>query len=259
MNSVIIHPDAYLHPLEKAAAARIVGLSKMTAWMESNLGGSMDSVNRYVCSSSSLRIPEGRHVRRLAEDAAKRFGLETLPELYLTRTFSYEIQLGGYEFPTLTLPSVLLEQADELILRCRLSAAMAGVRAGHHRMEYLLWLTENMAGTVPIPFAGQSVCTLLYQWQRAMVYSRDRAAFLGTGDLESALRNILFGVVPAETLRNFRFGEEGTFDAQVVRYRGGLLEKTLGALGSIMQNYAWLPERYRLLTEFAKGGAGDES
>ena len=259
MNSEVIHPDAYLHPLEKAAAARIVGLSKMIAWVENTLGGGMDSVNRYVCSSSALRIPEDHPVRRMAEDAAKRFGLKDLPELYLTRAFSYEIRLGGYEFPTLTFPSVLLEQADRDILRCRLSAVMAGIRAGHHRMEYLLWLTENMAGSVPVPFAGQSVCTLLYQWNRAMVYSRDRAAYLGTGSLESSLRNILFGVVPAKTLQRFRFGEEGTFAVQVERYQGGLLEKTLGALGSIMQDYAWLPERYRLLVEFAKGGAGNEN
>ena len=59
-----------------------------------------------------------------------------------------------------------------------------------------------------------------------------------------------------ETLRNFRFAEGDTFMPQVERYGEGFLAGTVGKAVSIMQDKAYLPERYLSLIEFAQGRRG---
>lgn len=256
MNRPVIEVDDYMHPEERAVTNRIVALTQMDSWAESGMGEGLDDTNQYICSASYFAVPSRHMIAREAEAAAELFGLGQLPKLYIARKFSYDLQLSGYHEPTVIVPSALVDEHDEGMIRCRICGALAGVKAGHHQLEYLLWIIENMSGSIPIPFASQAACTLLYEWKRAIRYSQDRAVYLATGNLEEALRNILYGTVPQETLKRFTFGSNGTFDPQVRRYSKGLVEKTVGAFASLMQDYAYLPERYSRLIQFAEGRSG---
>lgn len=255
-NGVIDIGD-YIHPEERTATERIMALTQAAGWSESAMGEGLDETNLYILSSSCYHLPPEHPLARMAAEEAERFGLEEPPRLYIARRFSYDPQPGGYRVPTVVIPSVLTEENDLSMIRCRIIAAVAGVRAGHHRLEHMIWLAENMSGTIPLPFAPQAALALLYEWKRAMRYSQDRAVWLATGNLKEALRNILYGTVPREMLDRFDFGPEGTFVPQVERYGRGIMQKTAGAFAGLMQDYAHLPERYARLTRFAQGGAGE--
>ncbi|MBR6706886.1 MAG: hypothetical protein IKI84_09430 [Clostridia bacterium] len=255
MKDTVINIGDYIHPEERAASERIMAMTQAAGWSESALGEGLDETNRYILSSSCYLLPPEHPLARLAAEESERFGLEEPPRLYIARRFSYDLQLGGYRVPTVIVPSVLTEENDLSVIRCRIIAAVAGVRAGHHRLEHMVWLAENMSGTIPLPFVSQAALALLYEWKRAMRYSQDRAVYLATGDLKEALRNILYGTVPREMLDRFDFGPEGTFVPQVERYGRGIVQKTMGAFAGMMQDHAHLPERYARLTRFAQGGA----
>ena len=254
MKGTLINIGDYIHPEERAATERIMAMTQSAGWSESAMGEGLDETNRYILSASCYLLPPEHPIAEMAADAAERFGLEERPRLYIARRFSYDPQLGGYRVPTVVIPSVLAEENDLSMIRCRIIAAVAGIRAGHHRLEHMIWLAENMTGTIPLPFASQAALALLYEWKRAMRYSQDRAVYLATGDLKESLRSILYGTVPKEMLDRFDFGPQGTFVPQVERYGKGIVQKTVGVFAGLMQDYAYLPERYDRLVRFAQGG-----
>ena len=252
MNSPIL-TSQFIHPRERVATEKLTALTEKKAWANSSLGDNLDDVNTYICQSSFLRVPEHHPLHCIMKDAAERFELDNLPELYIDRRFSYDVRLSGYDKPAVIFPAVLLEHPNEQMLLCRACAAAASVKAGHHRYEFLLWLTENTADTIPLPFVGQATTGLLYEWRRTMVFSQDRGVYLATGDAEAALRNILYGTVSDDILDNFCFGlSNPTFLPQLKRYNEGILENTVGRLTSFLQNQSYLPERYMELVTFIK-------
>jgi hypothetical protein len=74
-------------------------------------------------------------------------------------------------------------------------------------------------GVASVPIIRQAILAVLYEWNRTLQFSLDRAVLLATNNYELALKNILYGVVPDCILKNFQFGnEKDNFLEQAQRY-----------------------------------------
>ena len=245
----MISTKDFLHEEDAALTARIFSETPFKSWFDRLHNEGLDEVCDYVYDASFPKISQGV-LTQMRDVACEKFGLEPC-KLYRTRNYDTEISCVGYNTPAILIPDSLVGCADEFI-QARLYAQAAAIAAGHNKLTFFIWAAENMSGIGGLPIIGSGLIALLYEWNRARKLSLDRAVLLATGDLSLTLKNILFGVVPNDILKNFDFGTDAdTFLEQTCRYfRHENPMQTVGKVFGYFTDYSWLPRRYDELRKF---------
>lgn len=246
----MIASTEFLHEQDKTLTRRIFAETPFKSWLDSAHENDFDAVCDYVYGASLAEISCGS-VLEMRDLACEKFGIEQF-KIYCVRDYDLEISCVGYHSPAVLIPNSLIDCANEEILQARLYAAAAAVATGHHRLKFFTWAAENMSGVASLPVIGKAMIALLYEWNRVQQYSLDRAVLLATDNIELALKNILFGIIPQNLLENFRFGsDDDTFLKQTERYfRNENPAQIIGKVFSYFSNYSWLPLRYDELRKF---------
>ncbi len=239
--------EDFIHPTDKALTEKILQIKPLADWLEN--ASELDEVCAYFYSASLPQIVEETLIEMMKR-ACRSFEVPATV-LYRTRTFEYDVLCAGFNNPVIILPAVLLDRNDCDILQGRLYSAAAAIAAQHPKFEFLLWAFENIQG---LPVINSAAKAVLYEWKRAKVYTLDRAFFLATGDLELTLKNIFYGIVPFEWLKNFHFNsDDNTFLEQLERYfRNENPAQILGKVCGFFMDYAWLPTRYDEIKKFSE-------
>lgn len=255
----MISPEEFLHEQDKKLTAKIFTDTPFRKWFDRLHAQGLDEVCDYVCDATFPQISRGS-LPKMRDIACEKFDVTEF-KLFTTRNYEREMQLFGYGKPAVLIPDSLLE-ADEEILQARLYAQAAAISAGHHKLKFFIWAAENMSGIAGLPLVGQALTALLYEWNRVRQFSLDRAVLLATGDFSLTLRNILYGVVQDDLLRNFKFGtDDDDFLAQTRRYfEHDEPTEYVGEIFGWFSDYSWLPRRYKELRDFYDGRAcGEDS
>lgn len=240
----------FLHEQDEKLTQRIFSETFFKSWVDRLHTGGLDKVCDYVYGASLPEIPQGS-LTVMCDIACQEFGMESVA-LRQTRNYEPEVLVVGYNTPSILITDSLIDCADEEILQARLYAAAAAIAAGHHKLKFFIWAAENMSGVAGLPIFGKAILAVLYEWNRVRQFSLDRAVLLATGDFSLALKNILFGVVPNEILKNFDFGTNAdTFNEQMRRYFGhDDPAQLVGKIFGYLTDYSWLPRRYDELKKF---------
>ncbi len=250
----MIDVGTYIHPEEEILRNKIfhfVGVNKI---MDIIVDEKLDDINHFIYSASSFQLPREHKVVQYLEEGCKFFGVSIVPPVYLKRSYYADISVSGYNNPIIIVPDVLVNSAPDALLRGRMMATAASIKAGHQKLTFLIWFIDNFKSIIKIPGAGAALDALLYEWMRTQEYTLDRAFYLATKDSELALKNILYGEIPDKILNNFQFGLNGTFDKQVEDFK-----KPTGATGTAskvigyLQKETWIPERYSELKKYMYG------
>lgn len=247
----MIDVGAYIHPEEKILVDRIYRLAGVNKILDIIMDEDLDNINRFIYSASSFQLPKEHKAVQYLEEGCRLFGVDTIPPVYLKRSYYTDISCVGYNIPVIVVPDVLVDKAPDALLRGRMMAAAASIKAGHQKLTFLIWFVDNFIGAIKIPGMGTALNALLYEWTRTQEYTMDRAFYLATENKELALKNILYGEIPDVILNNFRFGPNGTFDKQVEDFK-----KPIGTTGTIskvvgyLQKETWIPERYSNLKQY---------
>lgn len=247
----MIDMGVYIHPEEKILVDKIYHFAGMNQILDIIVDEKLDDINRFIYSASSFQLPNEHKAVRYLEEGCELFGVDTVPPVYLKRSYYADISPMGYNTPVIIVPDVLVDKAPDALLRGRMMAAAASIKAGHQKLTFLIWFIDNFKGIIKIPGVGAALDALLYEWMRTQEYTMDRAFYLATEDKELSLKNILYGEIPDSILNNFHFGSNGTFNKQVEDFK-----KPTGATGTAakvigyLQKETWLPERYSELKKF---------
>lgn len=244
----------YMHPEESVLRDKIFHFAGVNKILDIIVDENLDEINRFLYSASSFQLTREHKAVRYLEEGCKMFGVDTVPPVYLKRSYYADVSCLGYNSPVILVPDALVEKAPDALLRGRMMAAAASIKAGHQKLTFLIWFIDNFKGVMKIPGAGAALDALLYQWVRTQEYTLDRAFYLATEDSELALKNILYGEIPDRILDHFQFGPKGTFDKQVEDFH-----RNTGAVGTAskvigyLQKETWIPERYSELKKYISG------
>lgn len=247
----MIDIGAYMHPEESILVDKIYHFAGVKQILDIIVDENLDDINRFIYSASSLQLPESHKAVRYLKEGCALFGVDTVPPVYLKRSYYADISCMGYSTPVIVVPDVLVDKAPDVLLRGRMMAAAASVKAEHQKLSFLIWFIDNFKGIIRIPGAGAILDALLYEWVRTQEYTLDRAFYLATEDPELALKNILYGEIPDAILNNFKFGPNGTFDRQVEAFQKSTgITGTASKVISYLQKETWIPERYSELKKY---------
>lgn len=246
-------PEAYVHPLDGGMTDKILRFQPLKAWMDGKFQDELDDVCDFVHSASCVRLPKEHALYRELDRACQMFQVKARPALYVKRDYGLALSCVGYHGPAILIPSSMLERGEPPILAGRLSAQVAAIAAGHHKLGFVMWVLENMDGVIPVPFAQEALLGMLYEWNRCRIYTTDRAFYLATGDYALTLRNILYGEVPDEILDGFTFGhgKTDTFLPQVERFmeNGDIVDMASNLYGFLRKD-SWMPKRYDEISRY---------
>lgn len=247
----MIETSQFVHPREEILSQNIYNTIGIKNILKIIAQEELDNVCRYIYSSSAVRLPsDNAAVVSLTEGCAL-FGVEKDVPVYLERDYYSDVKITGFNEPIVIVSDELLRNAPEPILRGRMMAAAASIKAEHNKLFFLTWLLDNFKGIIPIPGLDIGISSVLYEWDRVQEYTSDRAFYLATEDRELALKNILYGEMPNSILENFTFERGGTFEAQVDAFHNA--DGVAGLAGNLakwFQMQSWLPERYSQLQKF---------
>ena len=259
MKDVAIHKHDFVHPMDRELSERIVNLPLVKQLLDVVFKENLDNVNFYLYNSSCLRLPTD-HIAVVGFHAGcQRFGVEVPEYVYVVRSYDFDVKVVGYSEPVVLVSSRLLLEGDESLISGRTAAAAAAIAAGHHKLEFLLWIYENFSGLIGIPVLNMAAESLISEWNRSRQYTLDRAFLLFTQNYPLSLKNILYGIVPEEVLDRFIFGEDDTYSVQVKEfYRKETAIDILTSIYSVLQYEIWIPARYEELRKYYTGGAWND-
>lgn len=248
---------SFFHPLDKQLSDKVLHSPLMEKAVRLIINERLDEINQYVHQATHVRVNSEHPCVEYLREGCNFFGVDEIPPLYVRRSYRYDVECIGYKTPVVLVPELLLRDAPDGLLRGRMMSVAASIRAGHHKLGFLLWLDENFSGIIPLPFVGDAFRALLYEWQRAQKYSQDRAFYLAVENEKLALENLLFGEMPESVRDNFTYGDSDTFDKQVEDfYRMDSILDAAAALQGMLQCEIWIPARYKELKAFMQTQGG---
>ncbi|HEY8816608.1 MAG TPA: M48 family metallopeptidase [Candidatus Dormibacteraeota bacterium] len=192
-----ISPEAYRHPLDRAATAALQRIPHFDSVMRRLLGLGVDRIARAGLMAGAIRLGANQlpQVWRLHEAAFKTLDMEEVPELYLQEDPTMNAMAGGTHRPKIVINSRLIDVLDEPGVK-----AILGHEAAHVHCDHVLYgtvfgyLGKLAAGAMPAALAGLPVMAIshaLLGWSRAAEFSADRGAALATGDPDSVCRALM--------------------------------------------------------------------
>ncbi len=196
----VISPESYLFPGDEEAMEainKIPQLSKVLAFISKN---SIEKFYSIIFSSSYIKLTSANAPKlyHFYEEAAEAFGLDQLPEIYLRRGYQYKTDVVGIDNPMILINTSVLEDIPEEMLRVFLASDIAGIKAGHNKMNFIRLLCDNFADSLPIP--KQVLTVPLLMWSKQKYYSYDRARMMYSHDKDMVLRLIGYGEAPPDIM-----------------------------------------------------------
>lgn len=245
----------FIHPLDFEMSEKVLNNYLVKKILTTIFDEQLDDINCYIHNTSEYKLDADHPAMKYLKEGCILFGVNEPPPIYITRTYQYDLICTGYNKPVIQIPNLLLENANERILRGRMMSAAASIKANHHKLQLLIWIIQNLEGVIPVPFATTAIRGFLYEWYRAQFYTADRAFYIATSDIELSLKNILYGNICSDILNNFEFTDtNNTYEAQVTNFfNSNTLIGEISKLNAFFQCESWLPARYRELQKYHKG------
>ena len=264
----------FMHPLDRSSMQAV--LERITG---SLVRGQIEKLMKEaeeeffllnLADNTRLDHSQGGSLYRLVEEAAGIFSMST-PYVFLDNTPSIQPRTVGGAKACLILPSTLVADLSEAQLRVVIAHELGHILCGH---SFYRLLAENfehvskLAAAVPFlgPVLSLGLQLLLFDWYRKSELSADRAALLGTQDLNAVQQTLLWfagsnsKIGPELSTEGFcRQADE--FCAAVERRReGGLFDRMGYLLSGLMTQQALSPHPWPAvrLHEITHWAASDE-
>jgi Zn-dependent protease with chaperone function len=223
-----------------------------------------------LADNTRLDESQGGSLYRLVVEAAQVFSM-SVPHVFLDTTPAVQPRTIGGAKACLILPSAAVSDLSESQLRAVIAHELGHILCGHSFYRLLAENFEHLSKmAAAIPFLGPALSLglqlVLFDWYRKSELSADRAALLGTQDLEAVQQTLLW-FAGSHSRIGHELSAEGfrrqadEFRAAVKRRReGGLVDRMGCLLSGLMIQQALSPHPWPAvrLHEISEWAVSDE-
>lgn len=249
----------FQHDRDSAFAGKILSSAAANSILDKFHEMNVEGVYTYLYQSSCPRLTQKTSPKlfTLLQKACSLFGLEKIPEVYVTRDYNEMVSVRGIKAPFLVFSSEFLRKLDDETLFGILAGQAAAIRCQHHIILYITWgfsFASNM-----IPGASWVVEPVVNDWLRCRYFTYDRAFALATKNRTLTLRQVLINVVPKNILDTMNIGtRRDVYLEQAEKFIDTLdSDRTQALIKKAISMYSykiWLPERYAEINKFFDEG-----
>lgn len=263
-------PADFQHETDKLLIEQLIQSPAMEKLQQFLAENRIEAVYQYYYQSSYVSVTREVSPKMwdMLERASAMFGLQKIPQLYLTRDYQSGAFVSGASEPFIILSSDLLSRLDDdRLLWGILASQTAAVAAGHHQMNYLLWVTDQIGALIPlniIPLPdvvkqalSGAVSSGLHKWAQWRTFSLDRAFYLATGDYQLTIDQMFLQRMSNGNRKRFGLGgAEDKYRKQKEEFLNDSgLSDVAQKINSFLRDDAWLPIRCREFEQFVAGRA----
>ncbi len=207
IHNIKINPADFQHPMDKNATRLIQSSAAFRKCLEFISKQSLEKQMQCIYRSSLAQLTPktAPGICRMAEEACEMFGAETVPELFLQRSYTTAVTMMGIEKPLILLSTELLKDIKEEMLWGLIAAEISGIRNGFGEIRFAEWLCDS-AGIIPAVIS-RPLSKLFKEWHKYLQFSHDRAALIAIGDFNKTMCAVLAGEIPMEILMRMDFSD----------------------------------------------------
>ncbi len=269
MTDHVYVPADFQHETDRLLMEKVNESSTLESLRQFLADNHIEAIYKYYYQSSYINVTKemAPKITDMLERAARMFGLENPPRLYLTRDYLSGASVNGSSEPFILLSTDLLSRIDDdQMLWGVLASQTAAIAAGHHFMNYLLWIKDRVEELIPlniIPKVQEILKPLtsagLNKWAQWRTCSLDCAFYLATQNFPLAVEQIFLQRMSNTHKALFHLGKsEDKYLKQKEEFmNGSVLSNVSQTVNMFLRDDAWLPVRYRELEKFvnSKGGS----
>ena len=248
-------------PMDKNAVRAVMavpGFQKLIGYLSEH---SVERVYGFINNSSRMKVTREMSpmIFEMLEEAARMYGMQELPDVYLERAYEYNVTLEGINSPNIIFTTSLLEGVNEKLLWPMIASEFAGIQAQHGTIKFIDLMIRNLKGLLPFGI-DQALTLALNNWYRSKAYTYDRAVLLASEDFELASEHILLGEAPDETIGKIGLDQpDNPYLEQAMEFlqrsgTAGVYQKLTTALA----RNQWTASRYAELYKWYQSGGYDE-
>lgn len=247
----------FQHPSDKAAVGAIMavpGFQKLLQYISEH---SVERIYSFMNHSSRMKVTRQMSpmIFEMLDEAAKMYGMDTIPDVYLERAYEYRVTLEGINSPYIIFTTSLLEGVDEKQLWPIIASEFAGIQANHGTIKFIDMLLQTAKGILPFGI-DQALSLSLNNWYRTKAYTYDRAILLASEDFELASEHILLGEAPNEVLESIGLNQpDNPYLEQAIDFlqRNGA-EGVYQKIATAFTKDQWAASRYYELYKWYQSG-----
>jgi Zn-dependent protease with chaperone function len=194
-----LSPTSYQHPLDREALQAIHKLPGVDSLLRTLLSESFERASRMYHFSSFLHCgpQQAPRVYDIFCEAARRFGLETVPDLFLTHQEHLGAYTSGVKHPFVAVSATLVEELRDDELLVVFAHELGHWHSGHVMYKMAGRLLSRTAGALVAGTFGLGSLAMiplrmaLLKWERCAALTADRAALLVVRDVDVCLRTMM--------------------------------------------------------------------
>lgn len=258
-----IHPESYMHPMDRASTAALSKVPQLTTLSKKYLSH-IEWIYRAQVQASGVRLGPAQLAEIYGVHVAgcRRLDLRQIPELYLLPGYSINASAFGANRPIVTIDSRTVEALEISSVRAVLGHEAGHIHCDHSSygqlVSFFLSLIAAASGGVggvgALPM--KALTPLLLQWQRSRELSCDRAAALVVGDAEPVCQMLMF--LAAGTSSAGLSLPAFIQQASDYSFPARRADKALNALVSMRPTHPVPVRRMHLLMEWISSGAYEQ-
>jgi len=184
-----IHPDAIMHPLDKAAIATLRKVPGLDFAVRKMMEFGYEKIIRVTSMADDVKVTPNTysHIHDMSEQAAKSLGIQ-VPDVYVNQDPVPNAWTIGTEFPIVKIQSGLIELLTEDELYAVVAHEIGHIKCHHVLYHMLADFLRGFAGALGmIGFWILPLNLALLEWSRKSELSADRASLLVTNNRPSII------------------------------------------------------------------------
>ncbi len=183
--------EVFIHPDERAAWNALMKaswLKKLLDWLGS-YQAKLELKTNLLGNAFGVSREDMPELYGIIETACRVLDYPGIPQVYVYRSSSLDIQVYYGDTPLLIYPDFILNDYDSGMILFETGRAASMLKADNAQLRTALWAAVPLLRTIPV--AGTAALPVLANWLRKADLTEDRGGLLACQDLNTAARTLM--------------------------------------------------------------------
>jgi len=194
-----ISSEAFRHPLDREAEAALRSLPGFDLLARKFVEFIYERPQFVYNLGNSIEVGPRQYstVYQIFRECVRDLDISPTPSVFISQNAQVNAYSLGEEQPTIIINSALLDLMDEQELRAVIAHELGHIKCGHTTLiQMAMWAISTLGTIGEMTFGLGNVISsglvyAFYEWRRKAELSADRAALLGTDDINVVMRTMM--------------------------------------------------------------------
>lgn len=249
-----LNVEDFAHPDDLAAIRALRSMPAVDKLVSAVEDASSQLVVRMNTLGDCVRITKRScpKIYGAVEDVCAILCCNRIPEIYIKRAFSTDVEPSGTDRPVIVIPNFVTENFDDSLLFFTIGRAVSRLKSG--QLQFYVAADVLIYASDAIPFVSDAVKLSMANWMRKSELTADRGGLLACQNFQTAMRFLMCKAgMPLRFTRDVKI----TDYIEACRTQSRLVDAGK-SIKTLTNCKGWANDRIKeMFTWYAEGSYGD--